>query len=347
MMTDTSALGPVEYLRRLFDDAEFSYLVVVAAELGVADLLAPGPRSIADLSVAAGVDAQSLYRVLRALASRGLFREDGGQRFSLTPLAEPLRADVAHSVRPDALWIGSEAYRRTWGDLSYSVRTGQPAFDHVYGKPFFDYLAEQPALARIFNDVMTSASSDEGAAIAAAYDFSGHRRIVDVGGGHGALLAAVLDRYPGPLGVLFDLPDVVETARGAIDRHITAGRVEKVAGDFTEAVPHGKDAYLLKWIIHDWDDEAAIRILTNCRTAMAPTGKVLLVEIVIPEGTAGSDATSLDTTMLVFTGSRERTEGEYRDLLHRAGLTLVKTTSTASMFSILESTLSRPGNMEM
>ena len=124
-----------------------------------------------------------------------MFREDDGQRFSLTPLAEPLRADAAHSVRPDALWIGSEAYRRTWGDLSYSVRTGQPAFDHVYGKPFFDYLAEQPALARIFNDVMTSASSDEGAAIAAAYDFSVHRRIVDVGGGHSALLAAVLDRY--------------------------------------------------------------------------------------------------------------------------------------------------------
>src|SRR5215218_9655182 len=180
---------------RLFDDVEFSYLVVVAAELGVADLFAAGPLSLADLSEAAGVDSQSLYRVLRALASRELFREDDGRRFSLTPLAEPLQADAAHSVRPDALWIGSEAYRRTWGDLSYSVRTGQPPFDHVYGKPFFDYLAEQPALARIFNDVMTSASSDEGAAIAAAYDFSVHRRIVDVGGGHSALLAAVLDRY--------------------------------------------------------------------------------------------------------------------------------------------------------
>jgi O-methyltransferase domain len=194
----------------------------------------------------------------------------------------------------------------TWGDLGYSVRTGQPAFDHVYGKPFFDYLAEDLALAKIFNDVMTSASSDEGAAIAAAHDFSGYRRIVDVGGGHGALLATVLDRYQGPLGVLFDLPDVVQTAHGAIDSYIAAGRVEKMAGDFSEAVPLGADAYLLKWIVHDWDDEAAVRILTNCRTAMAPTGKVLLVEVVIPEGTAGADSTSLDTTMLVFTGSRER-----------------------------------------
>ena len=342
-MADTSAVEPTEYLRRLFDDVEFCYLVVVAAQLGVADLLASGPQSMADLSAATGVDAQSLYRVLRALASRGLFREDDDQRFSLTTLAEPLRQDAAHSIRPQALWSGSEAYRRTWGHLAYSVRTGEPAFDHVYGKPFFDYLVEQPAFAKIFNDVMTSASSDEGASIAAAHDFSGYRRIVDVGGGHGALLTAVLDRHPGPLGVLFDLPDVVETVHGAIDSHVAAGRVEKVAGDFSEAVPRGGDAYLLKWIVHDWDDEAAIRILTNCRTAMAPAGKVLLVEVVIPQGTAGTDATRLDTTMLVFTGSRERTEREYRDLLHRAGLTLLTITPTASPFSILEATPAQDG----
>jgi hypothetical protein len=203
--------------------------------------------------------------------------------------------------------------------------------------------ADDLAFAKNFSHVMTSASSDEGAAIAAAHDFSGYRRIVDVGGGHGALLAAIVDRYPGPLGLLFDLPDVVDTARGAIDRHIAAGRVEKVAGDFSEAVPDAGDAYLLKWIVHDWDDEAAIRILTNCGTAMAPAGKVLLVEVVIPQGTAGSDATRLDTTMLVFTGSRERTEGEYRELLHRAGLTLVKIAPTASPFSILEATPAQDG----
>jgi spermidine synthase len=171
------------------------------------------------------------------------------------------------------LWSGSEAYWRTWGDLGYSVRTGEPAFDHVHGKPFFDYLAEDPALAKIFNDVMTSASSDEGAAIAAAHDFSRYRRIVDIGGGHGALLAAILDHYPDPSGVLFDLPDVVKTAHGAIDRHIATGRAKKVEGDFSQAVPDGGDAYLLKWIIHDWDDESAVLILTNCRTAMAPAGK--------------------------------------------------------------------------
>ena len=238
-MTGTPALQPAEYLRRLFDEVEFSYLVVVAAQLGIADLLASGPRPIADLAEATGADAQSLYRVLRALTRGGLFREDGDKRFSLTPLAEALRTDVAHSIRPQALWSGSEAYRRTWGDLGYSVRTGEPAFDHVHGKPFFDYLAEDPAFAKIFNDVMTGASSDEGAAMAAAHDFSDYRRIVDVGGGYGALLAAILDRYLDPLGVLFDLPDVVETAHGAIDRHIAAGRVETVAGDFSRAVPAG------------------------------------------------------------------------------------------------------------
>ncbi len=340
-MTDTSdasALVPAEYLRRLFDDVELSYLVVVAAQLGVADLLAAGPRSVAELAAATGVDAQSLYRVLRALAARGLFQDDGNEGFSLTPAAEPLRRDDPHSVRPQALWSGSEEYRRAWGDLGFSVRTGRPAFDHVFGKPFFEHLAEDRAFAKIFSDVMTSGSGDEWASIAAAHDFSDYRRIVDVGGGHGALLSAVLDRYPGRVGVLFDLPEVVGTAGGAIDRHVAAGHAEKVAGDFSESVPPGGDVYLLKWIVHDWDDDAAISILTNCRTAMAPGGRVLLMEVVVPEGAAGSAATRLDTTMMVFTGSRERTEREYGELLHRAGLTLLNVTPSASRFSLLEAT---------
>ena len=272
-MRDTSATEPAEYLRRLFDDLEFSYLVVVAAQLGVADFVASGPRSIADLSAATGADAQSLYRVLRALASRGLFREDGDKRFSLTRLADALRTDAAHSIRPQALWSGSEAYRRTWGELSYSVRTGEPAFDHVYGKPFFEYLAEEPALAQIFNDVMTSASSDEGTAIAAAHDFSGYRRIVDVGGGHGALLAAILDRYPGPVGCSSTCPT---WRRPMGPSTATSPPVESRRWQATSPTPcqDGADAYLLKWIVHDWDDEAAIRILSSCRTAMAPAGRV-------------------------------------------------------------------------
>lgn len=340
-MTDVSAPETAEFLRRVFDDVELSYLVVVAAQLGIADLLASGPRPVGDLAATTGVDATSLDRVLRALAHRGLFRDDGDQRYSITQLAEPLRRDAVDSIRPQALWSGSEAYRRTWNDLAYSVRTGKPAFDHVYGKSFFDHLADDQALAKTFSDVMTSSTSDDGASIAAAHDFSGYRRIVDVGGGHGALLTAILDRYPGPVGVLFDIHDVLVTAHGAIDRYISGGRLETVAGDFSQRVPPGADAYLLKWVIHDWDDEAANRILTNCRMAMAPGGKVILVEVVVPQGSSCPEATRLDTTMLVFTGSRERTEREYMELLDRAGLTLLKITPTTTPFSLLEAIPSR------
>lgn len=335
-MTGQPTPAPVEYLRSLFDDVEFSYLVVLAVELGIADLLKSGPQSVGELARATQVDVTSLGRVLRALASRGVFDDVGEHRFALNPLAEALREDAVRSVRPLALWCGSEAYRRTWGALAHSVRTGEPAFDHVYGKPFFDYLADDRTLSKIFSDVMTSGTSDDSAAIAAAHDFSAYRRVVDVAGGHGALLAAVLDRYPEPAGVLFDLPHVLDATGESLERHLGTGRLEKVAGDFSEGVPPGADAYLLKWIIHDWDDEAALRILENCRAAMTPTGRLLIVEILVPESSADAAPTRLDTTMLVFTGSRERTEHEYAALLDRAGFTLLKTTPTDSNFSILE-----------
>lgn len=335
-MTATPPVEPADYLRQVLDDLEFAHLVVVAAQLGVADLLASRPLSVADLAEATGADPQSLYRLLRTLASRGIFREHEGKQFALTPLADPLRKDAPDSVRAQALFSGSEEYLRSWASLSHSVLTGEPAFEHVYGKPYFEYLAEHPALGRIFDDVMTRASTDEGAAIAEAHDFSRFRTVVDVGGGQGALLAAILDRYPRLSGVLFDLPDVIGNALGAIDRHVASGRVVKVAGSFfDDLLPRG-DAYLLKWIVHDWADEEAVHVLTNCRSALAPGGRVLLVEFVMPQGAAAADMTRLDTTMLVFTGSRERTESEYAELLRRAGLKLLKTQPTASAFSILE-----------
>lgn len=335
-MTVSSSVEPTDYLRQLLDDLEFAHLVVVAAQLGIADLVASGPLSVADLAEATGADRQSLYRLLRTLASRGLFLEQERRQFALTPLADPLRKDAPGSVRPQALWSGSEEYLRTWAALSHSVLTGEPAFEHVYGKRFFDYVAEHPAFGRIFDGVMTRASTEEGAAIAEAYDFSRHRTVVDVGGGQGALLAAILDRYPPISGVLFDLPDVIGNAHGAIDRHVTSGRVEKVAGSFFDDLPPGGNAYLLKWIVHDWADEEAVQILTNCRSGLAPDGRVLLVEFVLPQDATASDMTRLDATMLVFTGSRERTRSEYAELLQRAGLELVRTHPTASALSILE-----------
>lgn len=328
-------MEPPGFLQRLLDDVEFHYLVVLAAELGIADLLSAGPRSITDLGTATGSDARSLGRVMRRLASRGLFYADG-DNWQITPLAAQLRRDAPERMRAQALWIGSEAFRRTWGELAFSVRTGAPSFDHLYGRPFFDHLGTDLELAAVFNDVMTRDSSDEGPVIAAAHDFSAYRSIVDVGGGHGALLAAILDRHPTLEGVLFDQPDVITSAHGAISPHIAAGRATAVSGDFSKAVPAGADAYLLKWIVHDWDDAIAIRILENCRRAMDPRGRVLIIEYVIPADAPGPDITSLDTTMLVFTGSRERTEFEYRQLLDGAGLTFVTSIPTDGPFSIIE-----------
>jgi hypothetical protein len=252
-----------------------------------------------------------------------------------TTLAEPLREDHPRSIRVLALFGGSDAYQRTLGGLGYSVRTGRPAFEHVYGKPFFDYLAEEPDLAQIFNDAMTGSVVGEGAAIAAGHEFSLYRTIVDVGGGHGALLAQILDRHAGPVGVLFDAPKVISSAHGSISELVAHGRLQTVPGDFFDAVPAGADAYLLKSIIHDWDDERAVAILKNCRAAMAADERVLLVELIVAEGNVESPAKHRDFAMLVFVHGRERTEGEYRDLLDRAGLRLTQTTPTDSGLSII------------
>jgi len=335
-MTESEQLNEASYLQRLLDDWEFAQAVIVAGQLGVADLLSGGPRSVTDLAQETGTHAPSLYRLLRYLAGRSVFAEAGDGLFSLTTFAQPLRSDVPDSIRAEALWAGSDAYQRTWNNLSYSVRTGRSAFEHVYGRPFFEYLPEDPALAKIFNDVMTVNSADEGPAIVDGYDFSRFRKIVDVGGGHGGLLALILDRCPQAVGVLFDSPDVVASVSRNLDPLVAAGRMEKVEGDFFKAVPPDGDAYVLKFIVHDWDDEQAVSILKNCRVAMAPDGTVLIIEMVVEEGDAGSAAKELDITMLLFTRGRERTEKEYGELLHRAGLRLVRGLRTRSPFSVIE-----------
>jgi hypothetical protein len=337
-MSDPTSIDvpPAAYLSQLIDNTAFVHSILVAVNLGIADLLKNGPLSIADLAEATGTHARSLYRMLRALASRGIFSEDADGRFSLTALADPLRADAPDSVRTWALFVGSEANRQTWAHLSFSVRTSKPAFEHIYGKGWFEYLDEQPEMAQIFNDLMTGGSTSEAAAIIEAHDFSVYRKIVDIGGGHGALLAHILEQNSQSSGVLFDAPSVIAGATGAIDVHVAQGRVEKVAGDFFEALPSGGDAYVLKHIIHDWDDDRAIIILKNCQQAMAENGRVLLVEMVIPAGNAPSPGKFLDLMMLLYFHSRERTESEYRDLLQQAGLKLIKVTPTASPFSIFE-----------
>jgi hypothetical protein len=317
------------------DEREFGQAIIVAAQLGIADHLQDGARTVAELAEATATHEQSLYRLLRYLVSRGIFDEVGDRRFSMTADAEPLLTDHPNSIRTAAGWNGSEAYLRTWMNLSYSIRTGRPAFEHLYGKPFFEHLADDQQLGQTFSDVMTRSSVNDGVAIVDAHDFSRYKAIVDVGGAHGAMLALILERYPEPSGVLFDAPEVIEAAYGAIDEHMKNGRVRAVAGNFFDSVPTG-DVYLLKFIIHDWDDDHAVTILKSCRTAMAADGRVLLVEMIVPDGNAESMAKHRDLTMLVFLHGQERTEGQYAELLRAAGLRHVRTSPTASAFSVIE-----------
>lgn len=313
-----------------------SQAISVAAKLGVADLLANGAKSADELAQATGAQARPMYRIMRALASVGIFAEDDDGRFRLTPLAEPLRADAPDSLSALAIFFGSDWHWRVWSDLSYSVQSGQPGFEHIYGKAYFDYLAENPAPAQVFNNAMTSFSSAVSAAVVDAYDFSGISSLVDVGGGHGFLLASILEMYPEMSGVLFDAPSVIDGANEIIDARRVGKRCDAVGGDFFASVPAGSDAYLMKHIIHDWEDERALTILRNCHQAMTENGKVLVVEMVIPEGNSPSLGKLLDLEMLLLLHSYERTEAQYRALFEQGGFKLTRVVPTKSPHSILE-----------
>ena len=336
-MTDVHVEAPPMALLHMLTGCWISQALYVAAKLNIADLLQEGPKSCTELAEATQMHAGALYRVLRALASVSVFVEDEAGRFSLTPLAEPLRSDAPGSLRAFAIMLGAPEHWRAWEGVLHSVRTGQPAFDHVFGIPLFQYFPAHPEAARIFDDAMTSRSSQENAAIVAAYDFAAAHTVVDVGGGQGTLLASILHAHSKVRGVLFDLPHVITPARTRIERAGQAARWECLAGDFFAAVPARGDCYLLKKVIHDWDDERAQRILTNCRTAMAGTGRLLLIEPLIPPGNEASFNKLLDLLMLVWNaGGRERTEREHQGLLAAAGFTLSRVIPTRAGVSIIE-----------
>jgi hypothetical protein len=309
--------------------------VSVAAELGLADLLRDGPRTPAQLAEATGTHAQSLYRLLRALASVGVFAEDEQGRFALTPLAETLRGDVPGSLRAVAVMTGGEHFR-AWGDLLYSVQTGRTAFEKLYGEPVFAWLAAHPQAAHTFDAAMVGIHGRETGAMLDAYDFAGVGTLVDVGGGNGSLLTATLHRHAQLRGVLYDRPDVVERARPALKAAGLEERCRAVGGNFFESVPAGGDAYLLRHIIHDWYDEQCLTILRNCRKVMPPHGKLLLVEAVIPPGNGPFASKFLDLNMLVIPGGMERGEREYRELLAAAGFRLARVVPTATEVSVIE-----------
>lgn len=308
----------------------------VAAKFGIADLLKDGPKTATELASLASVHPRSLYRLLRATASVGVFSEDADGRFSLTPLAEPLRSDVPDSIRAFAIFYSADWHMRVWAELDYSVQHGAPAFDRINGQEFFPYLEENPAHAQVFNNAMTSNSAAACAAVLGGYDFSGINKLVDVGGGHGLLLASIMEQYPQMSGVLYDAQSVIDGATGLAANPALSGRCDAVGGDFFKSVPAGGDAYLMKHIIHDWDDEHALKILRNCHASLTANGKVLVVEMVIPEANVPSIGKFLDLEMLLFLRSFERTETEYRTLFERAGFTLTRIIPTASPYSVIE-----------
>jgi hypothetical protein len=312
-----------------------SRAIWAVAELGIADLLKNRPMKSEELALAAGTHAPSLYRVLHALASVGVFAEDDAQRFALTPLGQTLRSDVPGSLRLLASELLGRDHYPAWEQLLYGIETGAIAFDHVFGMSRWQYNVEHPQEAMAFDEAMASFNSIITDAIVTSYDFSSSGTVVDVGGGSGSLLAAILKANPSLRGVLTDLPHVLDGAQRRLTAENVAERCEIVGADFFKSVPRG-DTYLLKWIMHDWDDQSAERILKNCRAAMRPGGRVLLVESIVDPRKGSSLAKFMDLSVLVMTGGRERTEPEYRTLLGRADLKITDVISTGTELSLIE-----------
>lgn len=315
-----------------------SQAIYVAAKLEIADLLAQGPRTAADLAKATSTHERSLYRMLRALASVGVFSELAPRTFAINDVADPLRRDAPGSQWAMAVMMGEEHFA-AWGQLLYSIQTGQGSFRKVYGEGVFDFLSKHPGPAQVFDAAMTSIHGKETALVLDAYDFGQFPVLCDVGGGNGNTLAATLQRHPQIRGILFDLPHVVQRAQPNVEQQLgtqVANRCQFVGGDFFRQINVQADAIMMRHIIHDWDDEKCVTILKTCRAALAPGGKVLVVESVVPPGNEPGFVKWLDLTMLVIPEGKERTADEYRDLFAAAGLRLNRIVRTAGELDVLE-----------
>ena len=316
----TGQQSPASQLRQMILGYRTPFLINVAAKLGIADLLKDGPKSSEELAQAVEAQPRLLYRVLRALASQGIFAENEAGQFQLNPVAELLQTEIPGSLRATAI-MSAGLYAKSWGDLLYTLRTGKPSFDHVFGMGFWEYLDSNDEMGDYFNQSMTSRSGGEQRQVVDAYDFSGISKIVDVGGGQGSLISAILQKHPRMQGTLFDMPEVVQGAYGIIEAEGLAERCEVVGGSFFDEVPSGGEAYILQAVIHDWDDERSLTILKNCRRAIGNNGKLIPVDAIIPPGNEPS-RTMQDINMMVLVGGLERTETEFRQLLDAAGFKL-------------------------
>ena len=321
-----------DHLAHLLSGYWHTQAISVAARLDIATLLKDGPRSAEDLAQATGTHPQALYRLIRALATLGIFAEDDQRRFKLTPLAECLLNPATKAM---AIMRGGFQYH-AWGELLYSIQTCKSGFEKVYGQPIFDYFAENPDLGKLFDQAMTGVHGKETEAMLEAYDFSGIKTLADIGGGNGSVLTAVLKKNPAMKGILFDLPGVAARTRDTILAAGLDNRCQVVEGSFFEAIPSGADAYLMRHIIHDWDDEKSLAILRNCRQAAGSRGKLLLVEGVVPQGNEPSVSKFFDLAMMVGPGGMERTEAEYRVLFEKAGFRLTRIVPTRTWVSVIE-----------
>jgi hypothetical protein len=324
-----------DQLNQILQAVALSRALCTVAELGVADHIQAGtPRSAAYLARATATHERSLYRLLRFLASHGLFRETNSGEFDHTPLSSALRSDAEGSFRAAAQLFHHEF--RAWDGLDHAVRTGEPGFRAVFGRPLFDHIAAHPELAPLLDAGMTCMHGYETAAMLEAYDFGAVHVLADIGGGNGSLIGAVLRRYPQMRGILFDLDHVVGRAKENLKKCGVADRCQVIEGSFFETIPAGADAYLFRHIIHDWTDEQSIQILGHCRKVIRNDGSLLLVECVIPPGNEPSIAKDFDMTMMTFPGGVERTESEFRSLFKQAGFNLASVTPTSTMVSVVE-----------
>ena len=328
------AADPATTIRRMVASFQVSEAIQVATTLGIADLLADGIRTSDELATATDSHAPTLYRLLRALASVGVLRELDGRGFELAPLGQPLRSDVPDSVADWVTYVGRHYRWQAWRGLQHSIRTGENAFRHVHGTDVWTYRSTRPEESAIFDRAMTSLSRDTAATLLAAVDFGRFHTVVDVGGGNGALLAAILAANPHVRGVLFDQAHVVSGAAALLQHAGVADRCRTVGGNFFESVPQRADAYLLRAVVHDWDDDASIRILTVVRHALADGGRVLIVEQMIAAPNEGRDAKFSDLMMLVGPGGRERTREEFVALLDASGLRLARVVAAGGHFVV-------------
>lgn len=326
---------PQAIIMQLSMGAMVTQAIFVAAKLGIADILADGEKHIDEISREAGAHSPSLYRILRSLASLSVFNETQPRTFANTPLSEVLRADIPGSMRDSMIFMGEPWHYNVYGNMLHSARTGGTAWKETHGVDVFDWFAKNPEASEIFNGCMSELSAGAAPPIVAAYDFSGMDTLADIAGGHGFLLSQILKANPNVKGILFDMEHVIAGAGDMLRAHGVEDRVQTVSGDFFAEVPSA-DAYIMKHIIHDWDDERSIMILQAIHRAMKGEGKVLLAEMVIPEGNGPHPGKMLDLEMLTSPGGLERTADEYANLFERAGFRLNRIVPTMSPFSVIE-----------